>query len=768
MWVAAACAELGCGADPGRGAASGFEAGTGPGPLGDDTSGDNGADDDEAGSDGVADGADDGGVPEPCDGLDNDEDGVVDEGCTCTAGQTQSCFAGPPDVALACRATTQTCEPGTGSEQPAAWGLCGGLCDEATLSLDDPTMLRILGAAAGDRFTLATGGGFGDLSGDGELDFIGTSSYGDGLDVDVGAGYALFGGPCLQGTVLDLAQLALDGSPDADGVGGFVISDATGHAHSPRALIADLDADGLGDAVAMHTDSAAGIVYGAPVLEAMYDLSLPDGATTAVLSGGGGTGGNNGQGHAVIDFDADGLADVFVSAENYGIPSCPCGDQGVDLWWGRTPRDADTPREGTIPMGIGTVGQGSQHNFSVVGGGGDFNNDGFLDVTAGNGAANDTFVINYRTYAFFGNAERTLPGSMPGVAGADGFALAGGAGRGPFPNHQHGDFNGDGIDDLVAFANVPYASAPEVYIVFGGGPFAASLSVDMLAGAIGTRLFARGDVFAGGHHMGVGDIDGDGFDDVVVGSSADQTGVVIVWGRAGGGPVDVQLDPEVTVISGSPALGRNDSVAVADVDGDGLGDLLIGAPDATHQNGEAAGAGLVKFGNCLASQHNPDLVLGQDGNDTLLGGATRDTMAAGRGDDTLIGGGGDDALSAGQGDDRIVVADLAFARVDGGLGWDTLELAGPGTLDLRTVGRARVQEIERFELGRGAQNLMLNAGDVTALSETAQRIEIDGDAADTVVLTGAWQQVGTVGGYTEYSLGALAVGVAEAIAVSVQ
>lgn len=58
-------------------------------------------------------------------GLDEDLDGFVDEGCPCQAGKTQSCFLGPPWLAGvgACAKGTQTCLSGG---EFAQWGPCSG------------------------------------------------------------------------------------------------------------------------------------------------------------------------------------------------------------------------------------------------------------------------------------------------------------------------------------------------------------------------------------------------------------------------------------------------------------------------------------------------------------------------------------------------------------------------------------------------------------------------------------------------------------------
>ena len=721
------------------------------------------------GMDEGSDGTDDGGMlGEPCDGFDNDGDGQVDELCTCEAGDVQDCYAGPPEQAIDCRATTQTCELSGGSEQAATWGACGGLCDGTTLTLDDPAMFRIWGAAAGDRFRLAEGGHFADIDGDGEMDFSGASAAGDAASPDVGAAYGLFGGPCLQRAVLDLATLPLTGLANDDGQGGFVVDNGTSGQGTPNATMGDVDGSGFGDVLVADTSTTMSAALGTSNPPALFEAAAPDGVDAVRFTGGGGSYGTIGKGFAG-DYDGDGFDDIFMSSWN-NHPQCPCATSGLSVWWGADDLPATVPVGHVVPIGIGHVGQASQHNFSVVGSVGDFNNDGFLDVTGGNGAANDGMVIQYRTGVMFGNPARSFPGTMIGGDGNNGFVAQGGSGRGPHPNHQSADFDGDGIDDLLTYANV---SSFQLHLIYGHtGPFPPAIDVGGLATdglVIESTVGLVVGGMRGGNTMGFGDLDGDGFDDIVSAvSDTEAGGVVILWGRPGAtGTLDLDVDPETTVIMGAPGLGITDRLAVEDLDGDGLGDLILGAPDADGLAGEDTGAGMVKFGACLAAEHNPDLMMGQDGPDILIGTAGRDTIAGGRGDDTIETGGGPDVAYGGGGDDTIVVTDLQFARVHGGLGEDTLIVDAGGELDLTTTGRARIQEIEHFDLRDGAQHLRLNAGDASALTRT-RALTVDADASDSVTLVGSWQHQPGPGSYDLYVLGALSVAIESTTSVTIE
>ena len=157
-----------------------------------------------------------------------------------------------------------------------------------------------------------------------------------------------------------------------------------------------------------------------------------------------------------------------------------------------------------------------------------------------------------------------------------------------------GDVNGDGIDDIVLGSwgrSFPgRAATGEAFVVFGAQDLRTAGPLDVsLLGDRGFRIF--GPDAPEYDHLGyavggLGDVDGDGLDDVFVhGNTADSTTTVpprsnngltfVVPGQRGTGEVDVATDALLTVQGASPGQ-TNDVANVGDVDGDGTDDLGVG------------------------------------------------------------------------------------------------------------------------------------------------------------------------------------------------
>ncbi len=192
---------------------------------------------------------------------------------------------------------------------------------------------------------------------------------------------------------------------------------------------------------------------------------------------------------------------------------------------------------------------------------------------------------------------------------------------------------------------------------------------------------------------GAGDVNADGFDDVIVGSSdADPNSdgrageSYVVFGKAGGFAASldlVDLDGtngfRIDGIDANDQSGRSVRGA-GDVNGDGFDDVIIGA-----RNADAAGESYVVFGCNFTGAVTH---LGDAGDDNLTGTAGDDNMVGAQGNDTIDGAAGNDRLAGATGDDVLTggADDDLFVFGDGG-GGDTVTdfVAGAGTDDVIDV-----------------------------------------------------------------------------------
>jgi len=151
-----------------------------------------------------------------------------------------------------------------------------------------------------------------------------------------------------------------------------------------------------------------------------------------------------------------------------------------------------------------------------------------------------------------------------------------------------GDFNGDGFSDLLVGANVSLGIG-KAYIFFGGPSFDGVPDVEMSG-----REFVDNYGYA---VTGLGDINGDGFDDVAVGALyndalGDRTGQVYIYlgGVAGDGEADIEL----TGLDSLNDFGC-DLDGGYDINGDGAPDLIVGSVQAGRY-WEAPGLAEIFFG----------------------------------------------------------------------------------------------------------------------------------------------------------------------------
>ncbi|NEC13222.1 VCBS repeat-containing protein [Streptomyces sp. SID8014] len=148
----------------------------------------------------------------------------------------------------------------------------------------------------------------------------------------------------------------------------------------------------------------------------------------------------------------------------------------------------------------------------------------------------------------------------PGTALADGRAGAAAA----------DDFNGDGFADLVAGAPggtvSGKAGAGYVAVTHGSekglAPAPGTVVSRSTAGVPGTATAKEGF----GETFAKGDLDGDGYSDLVVGSATAKPGAVILWGSPKG------------LTGGTAVAGFGQTPQTGDFDGDGQADLALFGP----------------------------------------------------------------------------------------------------------------------------------------------------------------------------------------------
>lgn len=334
--------------------------------------------------------------------------------------------------------------------------------------------------------------------------------------------------------------------PATSAVWEMVVRNYSSSTQSSNGSMPDFDGDGRGDVVAgaRFADTGAGSFYtfladGLGGFQPPILLSRP-----ACENGQLGT--NLGASMASAgDVDGDGYPELIVGA--------PAGLGGALVYAGG-PAGPRSP-----PVQLGRPAGGPARFGVSVAGIGDIDADGFGDVALGTddvlgGVATKVYVYKGSVSGLSSSPFQTLTG--PSFDDSRfGASLAG------------ADFNGDGYADLAVGArNASGLKTGRVYVYHGAtGGLLSAPTTTLVAPEVG------GDY---GSAIAAGDLNGDGFADLVVGAPGENGGLGRVYVYLGN-PFNMGTTP-ATVLDAPGGTQFGASVAIlGDVDGDGLGDLAV-------------------------------------------------------------------------------------------------------------------------------------------------------------------------------------------------
>lgn len=467
----------------------------------------------------------------------------------------------------------------------------------------------------------------GDVNGDGFSDVIvGAKTYTTEL-TNAGAAFVNSGGPSASSSISQLTKLATDNQPDAYfGISVSTAGDVNGDGYSDAIVGAhgwlgytgafyiyfgdinsdsvgasmmigetlfdgeefgknvstagDVNGDGFSDViVTAYSLGKAYIIFGSSTFIDDFPLIPSTDATHADVT----IVHDFYFGDAVStagDINGDGFSDVMISHRDEGNVYIFFG--GPTLIGDRDISTADV----TFTGGIGP-------NTSVsISSAGDVNGDGLSDIILAKYLRNTNIPSEAEAYVFYGSPS--ISGTI-NLSTADikiteetmsdyfGYSVS-----------TAGDVNGDGYSDFLIGAKYASGTKGKVYLFFGGNNIS-----DSLAASSANMIISGG---AAGDHLGhsvssAGDVNGDGYSDIILGSARNSSGTAQSYIFLGSSTLASNVDAFsadviMDLFHTNAEIGSSVST-VGDMNGDGFSDVIVGTPEYNNKAGRAD----IYFGN---------------------------------------------------------------------------------------------------------------------------------------------------------------------------
>ena len=387
------------------------------------------------------------------------------------------------------------------------------------------------------------------------------------------------------------------------------------------------------DTILTRDDFTTAITPPVPVATpATLSLATLNPTTTGFRLGGEGLAATNGRdGFWIGDINGDGIDDFALGS--YGADHNGRSNSGsVYVVYGKASRfDANIIISNLLDNSAGFRIDGESENSHTgvsVSSAGDVNNDGYDDLIIGAPSADLNGAYSGSTYIIYGKKgdfERNI--DLSDLINSDGSRI-GIRIKGESANDRSGysvtsgDINGDDVNDIIIGARDTDPNgwnSGSTYVVFGGED---RLNTDIELSAIargednaGFRLDGEGAGDLSGWSVSAGDVDDDGYDDIIIGArGADSNGsnsgsTYVVSGKVASDSASELSSGTInlaTIVASDDNAGfsldgeraydySGDSVSSGDVNGDGYDDIVIGANGA-DSNGDESGSTYVVFG----------------------------------------------------------------------------------------------------------------------------------------------------------------------------